>query len=175
MNKRAEIAKIIVALAEYYSRTLSTNQIAMYVEDLIDLEPQQLVDAVKKYRLDPKNEFFPLPVKLKAMIGQASSPDDFARDAASRILAAVSKYGWNNPERARDYVGELGWEIVKRQGGWMNICESLTYDNKGIYQAQWRELAIAVQRSGNRKTNEPPLLPPNGPSNLLSFFKEMPK
>lgn len=177
MNKRAEIAKIIIALGEYYSRVLSENQIAMYVEDLIDLEPQQLIESIKKYRLDPKNEFFPLPVKLKAMIGQAQSPDDLSRDTASKIIAAVSKYGWNNPERARDYIGDLGWEIVKRQGGWMNLCESLTYDNQGIYQAQWRELATSIQRSGMSHQSGGPALPPPDPNRpqLVSFLKDMPK
>lgn len=176
MNQREQISEIIFALGEYYDKNLTQNQIAMYVEDLIDLDATQLVEAIKRYRLDPKNDRFPLPVKLKAMIGQAVSPDDAARDASSRIIAAVAKYGWNNPDRARDYVGELGWEIVKRQGGWMNLCESLTYDNQGMLQAQWRELAVSVQRSGTRTRDTGPSLPsPEDSKKLLSFMRDIPK
>lgn len=177
MNKRADISKIIVALAEYYDKILSAQQIAMYVEDLIELEPQELVDAIKRYRNDPKNERFPLPVKLKAMIGAADSPEDAARDASSRIVAAVSRYGWNNPTQARVYIGGLGWEVVRRQGGWLNVCEMLTYSNQGQYQAQWREIALSIQRSGASSFSGPMLPSPDGPgpNNLLSFFKDMPK
>jgi hypothetical protein len=175
MNKRDQISEIIFALAEYYERQLTENQLAMYVEDLLCLEPEQLIESIKRYRNDPKNDRFPLPVKLKAMIGEAASPDDAARDSASRIIAAVSKYGWNNVEQAKAYIGELGWEVVKRQGGWQTLCESLTYSNMGMLQAQWRELAAGLQRSGAQSPSGPALPSPIGPSNFLNFMKDMPQ
>jgi hypothetical protein len=176
MNKQVELTKILLALAEYYERNLSPSQIAMYVEDLMCLEPEKLIESIKRYRNDPKNDRFPLPVKLKAMIGEAESPDDHARDASSRIVAAVSKYGWNNLEQAKAYIGDLGWEVVKRHGGWQTLCESLTYSNMGMLQAQWRELAASIQRSGATQSSGPALPPPpdNQPK-LTHIFKEMPK
>lgn len=59
-----EITKIVLAFAEYYDKTLSETQIQMFVEDLMGLSPDQLKMAVKKYRMDPANVFFPLPAKL---------------------------------------------------------------------------------------------------------------
>jgi hypothetical protein len=67
----ARIAKTIGALAEYYDKKLTALQIAMYVEDLSALTPEQLNLAVKKYRTDPANVFFPLPAKLIALAEHA--------------------------------------------------------------------------------------------------------
>lgn len=64
----ARIAQIIVGLAEYYGLTISKNQIAMYVQDLISVNPIDLEKAVYLYRNDSKNEKFPIPAKLKAII-----------------------------------------------------------------------------------------------------------
>lgn len=63
-SNREQIAEIVGKLAEYYDKNLSRSQVAMYVEDLISLQPEQLVVAVQRYRRNPQNVFFPLPAKL---------------------------------------------------------------------------------------------------------------
>ena len=65
---RAEIAQQIIGLAEYYDKTLSKNQIQMFVEDLENVDFEQLKFAIKKYRTDPKNVFFPLPAALLGLV-----------------------------------------------------------------------------------------------------------
>jgi len=142
MNLRFEISKIVVGLAEYFEKKLTDTQMAMYVEDLIDVNPTDLMRAVRLYRMDSRNDRFPLPAKLKAMI---QLPDDQrSRDAAARILTAISRIGNYRNQDAKEFIGELGWEIVKLQGGWEETCRSITEDNKGIILAQWRELGISL-------------------------------
>lgn len=160
MNPLDEMATIVIGLAEYYDKELSPAQVAMYVHDLKELDPQELFQAVIRYRNDPKNDRFPLPAKLKAMLIFPDSDDDQARDAASRIIAAISKFGPYQPKQAMEYMGELGWLVVQRQGGWLSVNETLTFQNQGILQAQWRDLALSLmKRSRLGLANRAPSLP----------------
>lgn len=67
-QRRKSVSSVISALAEYYDKKLTETQIAMYVEDLGDLSLADLSEAVKRYRRDPKNSFFPLPAKLREIV-----------------------------------------------------------------------------------------------------------
>lgn len=154
---RREIAKVVINLAEYYEKTLTDNQMEMYIQDLSDIPFPELLRAVELYRQDPKNDRFPLPAKLRAII---QLPDDQkARDGVSRILSAISRIGPYRTKDAQEYIGELGWAVVKLQGGWEETCTSLTNDNRGTLMAQWRELAVSLL---NKKRlgfgDEPPTL-----------------
>lgn len=66
-----EIAAIITALAEYYSKNLSDTQLEMYTQDLSDISPEALKSAAVMYRTNPKNSFFPLPGALREILLQA--------------------------------------------------------------------------------------------------------
>lgn len=173
-----EVGRLIIELAEYYDKQLTANQIDMYVRDLSDIPMQDLYRAVDLYRRDPKNERFPLPAKLRGMI---QLPDDQkARDAVGRILTAISRIGPYRDKDAQDYVGELGWAVVKQQGGWEEVCQTLTNDNKGTLMAQWRELAISLMNKERLGFgNEAPSLgfKPKKPGQLegLAGLIELPK
>lgn len=160
MDQREQIAAIVIALAEYYREPLSEMQLAMYVEDLLELDADQLVAAVIAYRRDPKNDRFPLPARLRSMVLPSENLEADGREAASRIATAVSRIGPYQTDHAREFIGTLGWEVVRRQGGWEETCKALTYDNATTMQAQWRELAIAVgRRSRIGLLDTPPELP----------------
>lgn len=152
MSYRTDVARVVTGLAEYYNKTLTETQLSMYVEDLMDLSPEDLVRACRMYRQDPKHEWFPLPNKIKAML---YLPDDQrARESVARILTAVSRIGPYNSRQAREMIGELGWEVVKLQGGWEEICQTLSDENKGILQAQWRDLAISLVNRNRIRVSE---------------------
>jgi len=155
------ISRILTMLAEYYDKILSKSQLTMYSAHLQDLTTEELQAACSTYTRDPNNKFFPLPAMLRQLIRPVLIGDDEnAREAAGRILASVSKFGHTNTERAREYVGDLGWAVVARQGGWLNVCTMLTEDNVGMLQAQWRELAISLQRRARAGLlDTPPGLP----------------
>lgn len=65
--------------------------------------------------------------------------DDFASEEAMKIIGAISKFGYVNTERAREYLGEKSWEVIKDIGGWQAFCESVTNDNIPVYRAQLRD------------------------------------
>lgn len=86
-------------------------------------------------------------------------PKFVAREAASLILGAISRHGWCNPKEARTYMGELAWKVTEMQGGWAEICESTTNQNKVHLQAQWRDLAEAILAKPAGSFDQPPGLP----------------
>lgn len=176
MEKRVEILKLIAALGEYYDKSLTPTQLAAYSEDLMCLEPAQLGQAILIYRNDPRNDRFPLPVKLKAMIGAAVSPDDEGIQIAGRILSAIASIGPYQVQRAREAIGELGWRVVQAEGGWEALCR-IENDDLPIRKAQWRNLAKSFCE---RQTWSPEAkqLAGNGSAKLLSManlLPEMPK
>ncbi len=165
MDPKADlIGQIIFGLAEYYDKTLTDLQMEMYVEDLMDLDLQELKQAVRLYRNDPKNKFFPLPSALKGML--RPSDDSQAREAVSRIIYSLTHYGdpyghsEDRTNRAKEYIGELGWLVVKRMGGWVHLSQAGEDDIGPIAQAQWRELANSIQtRDRLGMVDQPPMLP----------------
>lgn len=147
---KADIAKIVLGLAEYYDKTLTASQLEMYVEDLSEMQVGELLVAAKKYRIDPNHKFFPLPGQLIAMVAPHIDEKDIANDVTNRIITAVGKYGHSNPGGAEWFVGPLAWEVVQRTGGWRHLCENLNATNEGIYRAQFRDFAIVVGKLAMR-------------------------
>lgn len=146
MSHRHTLTEILLAFGEYYDRALSKAQIAMYVEDLMGLTPDELKTACRLYRQDPKNERFPLPAKLIAIARPQTSAEDIGRETAAKIIECLSKDGHSNADRARSRMGEFGWSIVSRFGGWESFCKETTNDNLPIIRAQIRDLASTMNR-----------------------------
>ena len=174
MNKQAEIMKLVSALGEYYRVPLTPGQVAMYSQDLMCMEPEQLAQAINTYRNDPRSDRFPLPVKLKAMVGLAVNPEDEAVQISGRILGAIASIGPYRVQDAREAIGEIGWQVVQAEGGWQTICEVQT-DDIPIRKAQWRNLAKTFCERNARGTF-PQLPSPGGNSPIkLDFLKRIPE
>lgn len=143
-EKLKQIKKLLIGLAEYFSRELTPGQLAMYADDLVDLDIEKLATAIQLVR--KQNKFFPMPSEIReAAIG---SVRDEALEVASSIAAAMSRYGWNNSERARAFIGPVGWRVVEYEGGWENLCASVQNEEIGTRKAQWREMAAVVIKRG---------------------------
>lgn len=143
---RVEYAKALIALAEYYNRPLTELQIAMYVEDLLVLSLEELNEAILIYRKNPRNTFFPIPSKLIECVRCSGDPESEATEAAARLIGAVSRYGYVNPREASEYIGEIGWSVVNRMGGWRNVCSLVNENNFGTLQSQFKQIALAQIR-----------------------------
>lgn len=146
MNNEENLTSKIIALAAYYRETISTDQLLMYAEDLQCLSFEELSIAIKSYRMNPKNKFFPLPSALIDLVRPFESNEDEGRLAAAKIIGAISKFGWNNPDKAREFIGEVGWNAIQILGGWTALCESTDDDNKSTVSAQLRNLCETVNK-----------------------------
>ena len=107
-----------------------------------------------------KLDHFPSISDLNNELGNGGTTlEEDSREAAARIIAAVSRYGYNNPKEAEEYIGELGWHVVKLSGGWVNVCESLTNSNTPQLSSQYRSLALAQAKKSLSGRTKPPALP----------------
>lgn len=141
-RERNELGLHITNLAMYYGRQINPLVISMFLNDLSDFSYAEILVALRKYRTTPGCNRFPLPNDLVKIMRPTIDNKNQAIEAASRIIEAVGTFGWPNPEQAKSFIGELGWRVVERIGGWKYICENLgTTFNLGTFTAQARDLA----------------------------------
>lgn len=144
-NERNELGLHLTNLAMYYGRQINPNVVGMFLDDLSEFSYAEILIAIRKYRKLPTSVRFPLPNELIKIMRPEIDNKSQAIEAASRIIEAVNVFGWPNPEQAKTYIGELGWRVVERIGGWQYICENLgTTLNLGTFTAQARDLANAT-------------------------------
>lgn len=145
-EEKKRLKTIIVTTGMLFGKEYTDETLLMIVEDLSDLNFHQVSEAYKHCRSDHRRKQAPFPAEIRNMLHPIELDEDEAREAAARIIAGVSKFGWPNQTAAREFIGELGWCVVERQGGWQTICAELTDENVGMLQAQFRELAASMRR-----------------------------
>jgi len=75
--------------------------------------------------------------------GLAMTPED----AWKIVKKAISRFGYDQPARARPAVGQVIWDVIDGLGGWVKVCD--TPDSQSTtFRAQWRE---AWLRASNRR------------------------
>ncbi len=150
MNKFKTVKEAIILTANYYNRTLSEVVLAMYCEDLAETPSEKVVAAYHAWRKNPANTYFPLPSQILGMINPQIDENHVAREIAARINGAAVKFGYTNPEKAREFIGEIGWAIIDRRGGWNYLCSNLgTTIDPTTFEAQIREQAKATVKYGD--------------------------
>jgi hypothetical protein len=136
-----ELIDLIIANAAYYRIKLEDSAIRLHAEDLADLPIEQVRRVYAEIRRDPKIKTMPYPSEIRFRIQPIVSDEDEAREIAATAIGSVVKFGYNNPTEARAAIGEIGWEVIDRLGGWTTFCGGLTDQNLNSYQAQIRDLA----------------------------------
>ncbi len=146
--EKNQLGQIYAATCKAYDKTLESDVLKMQIEDLADLSFDQIAAALMSYRRDEKNTQWPRASKIRAIVNPVQSPDTMANEVASRVRSAIPMFGWPNPQEARAYIGELGWAIVERNGGWQYLCENLGVELSQLtFHAQARDLAKAMIES----------------------------
>lgn len=159
-----ELKKLLIGMAETFGITLSVQRLQIYVDLLSDLPLEVVKSAVHEILRDPSQKFFPLPAVIRERVNPGENPDHEAVEASNRIVEAISRFGFYNPTDAKAFIGELGWLVVQREGGWETLCETVMAPQLPILKAQWRELAKALYGRAKRGAiDSPPELPsPSG-------------
>lgn len=168
----------VLNLAEFYGQNVSENQVLMYAR-VLSREPIAAISAaIEEAVADPAFTRMPLPAAILARARPVESDDTTARTIAAMIISAVSRFGWPNQDRAKEFLGEVGWKVVELQGGWTKLCQTLDESNITTFQAQWRDLALSILRRSKAGTlNTTPVLPQTAKDRILQLavIKEMPK
>lgn len=109
--------------------------------------PEEAAQAAQKYIENAENVRFPIPIhKIMHSLRPPVTDRDQAIVLGSRIVDAISKFGWPNASRAEKYIGPVGWEVIRMRGGWARVCEESNQGNSGMLYAQMRDLAESVLR-----------------------------
>lgn len=139
------LKEAIILTASYYNHPLSAPVLAMYAEELMELPEAEVIEAYRAYRRDPKNRTNPLPAQIKAIVRPSVDPESAAREIAARITTAIRKFGYDRGIEAREFIGEVGWQVVQRQAGWSYLCGvDAPVVDPAIRQAQLRDLALSI-------------------------------
>jgi len=173
-QEKAEVKKLWVILSAYYRQELLDEVILMYTEDVADLPFKMVYEAMHNYRRNPKNRRMPLPSEIREMVEPAHIDDDLiAAEAVARIITAVSKFGNPNSGEAEAYIGSLGWAVVEKQGGWLNICANMQAAEVGIFQAQAKTVAKAQLVLSRLGKNRGPSLPQPIQEKIIELGKDI--
>jgi hypothetical protein len=170
MNDSKAIKRTLLALAEYFDKSLTESQLAMFAHDLSDLNAEAVERAALVYRRDPKNTRFPLPAALRAIIEPQVDESSLAIDLATRICAAISYHGYtwefaNVPGVAPAFapyptfhdalvaeLGEVSAEVVRRFGGWKAIHDAYFDSDRTAFMAQLRDRVLATLKMAKAGT-----------------------
>ena len=122
--------------------TLKVETIELYDQHLGPLGYDRVCTALDRIIVERSSrDPFPSIKEIRMIVDPELDPDQEAMVIASRITGAVARIGPYQSALARNMIGEVGWRIVQSEGGWENICQTLTYENQGTLKAQWRNLA----------------------------------
>lgn len=157
-EQKATLAKMFAVRAELSGSSFSQAAIIQMVEDTSDLDFLRVVDELQKW--GKTETTFPHPAKLRAKVMPEMNQDDNAVMVANLIMKSISMDGYTNPDRAKQRMGSLAWEVVNKFGGWQTLCETTNSDNMGTVRAQLRGLALTTHKQALRgEINEVPSLP----------------
>lgn len=160
-EERVRVGETWLGLAQMYGREIPRAALTLMLNAVDDLDADAILVAFETWAKTSKQNRHPLPADLREIVSPVVDDDTLARDAASRIVQAISKFGWCNSQAAKEFIGELGWHVVGRNGGWSYICENFGLGlDPGVFQAQARELAKSqsmLAKAG--KLDTPPALP----------------
>ena len=145
---KQEIFKALSVLSLLKNDTSSKERLQIYCA-LLDKYPIQSIKfAISKLAVESR--FFPDVSEIIKIINPPVDADQVSIEIADRIISAISDFGWCNPSKARDYIGDIGWEVVQRMGGWVNISK-IEISHVNMLRSQIRISAKAAVNSGEVK------------------------
>lgn len=159
-DERKRIAGRLASLGLIYDKPPKPAMLSMVLDALDDLPAFQvdafLADWIKTSKLGR----LPYPAEIRAGVKPQDDDESSARLAAMRMIGAIRKYGWTDPEGAKAYVGEVGWALVRTLGGWSRFCEAMHDRDIPNLTAQYREACRSLMSAARNGTLDvPPALP----------------
>lgn len=145
-QEKKDLAKQIAQTAFWYGLEMSAERLSLILNHWMatNISPHLLIDAYKRFTEVSKFNRFPTPAEIYGMIDPELSVEDEANLIATKIRQAISRCGYADPEGARKFIGDVGWNIVIRFGGWLYICENHgELLNPSTFHAQCRDVAKA--------------------------------
>jgi hypothetical protein len=179
----ADFHHLLNVFAHNSKTPLSQMLIAIYDKAMEPYGYERAVAAMNILIMECRSWQMPTPHQIVEKINNKPSRISEANEVAGRIMQAISDYGYTRGSEAHDFIGDLGWQVVRRFGGWTSLCcdMGLTLDPSSS-RAQMRDIALALMDiNDHRSIEEAPKLTHSGDKKLdtavklLATSKEMPK
>jgi hypothetical protein len=155
-EEREQFAKSLILTCRCFDKEISIDLVQLFMCDLEDLPFNLTMQGLSMYRLDKKNRTWPRIGDLRAYADP--SPIDSreqASEIAQKCFGAIRKFGWTKSQEAREFIGEEGWEVIQRRGGWQAHCESTLEREVPILTAQFRDsLVPLIDKAKREKEND---------------------
>jgi hypothetical protein len=148
MNPSQAIKESLIALATIAGKELNAVALNAYVDAMSDLDPNDVLRALKDWLRTGKG--FPYPADIRAKVMPELDDEDDAQDIANTVIKCISTCGYTNQDRAEEQIGPRGWVVVQRMGGWKHLCETTTHQNEGFLRAQIRDYAQTISKKLRR-------------------------
>lgn len=144
-HEKNKIAEEWLYIAMLYEKELPAHFLNKMIDEIKDLSADNVLKALKAFRTNNKNKTWPRPSDIRALINPSLSVETQANQIARMIPEAISKFGWPNPDEAKAYIGEIGWQIVQSKGGWVDVCNYHGNEwDVGTFHAQARDTAKSI-------------------------------
>jgi len=149
--------KRLEVLANLTGATLTKDIVALYDRGLRSLGYDALCGAVEEViKTRRSRDPFPSIADIAKILRPREEDRDLAIEAAGRVIQAIGKFGTYQADEARQWIGEIGWYVVERAGGWSTLC-ARPESEREICRAQYRDLALsAINRHKAGTLNLPP-------------------
>jgi hypothetical protein len=145
-----EFKSLMIIICDLTGKRMSETLFTIYTEALEPIGLEIVNQTLKKYILIGK---FPSIVDIQKDLGvptfEPLSSEEVARNDLTVLMEAARKDGWNNPQRAKERMGEKTWAYVQACGGWVTFLESIEGDNQPAIMAQLRESLKAFKHKEN--------------------------
>lgn len=152
-EERDFLAKKLINLALFYGKyDLTKNAVMQFINVLETFYNKSCIDyenALNNYCADSLNKYFPSPSQLKQYLIPNPSSRDQAQEIAQRCFGAIKKFGYTKPGQAKEYIGDLGWKLIERRGGWYFHCTETNNSDIPILTAQFRDILQVYVIQGN--------------------------
>lgn len=162
MTERQKIQQAILVLAETMGKQLSPAALKLFTDALGAVTAKQVEESILQHMRGPNGRFWPSPGDLLTHIHRYQSVPQAANECVSRVLEAVSRFGYVDPKGAREFLGEAVWSALPGEIGWRDFCTSGEHVSQSTARAQLRD-RIAAQLQKEFPTGQVALPPPGKP------------
>jgi hypothetical protein len=167
-EQETTLLELLVATSAFFARELPDISLRMYAKILMEHEPDFVFEAMRNVMRDPKIRQMPTPAQILETVKPVITPTDDARDVAALLGKACRKKGdlWSAgffqdgrahfegggkmhntfEEAVIAEVGEVGFEVIRRIGGWGSFYTLWNNTTDSHFMAQMRDLAETVSK-----------------------------
>lgn len=172
MNPELEFHKLLNVFAHNSKTQLSQEFISIYDSAVEPFGYERAVAALKILIMECKSWQMPTPQSIIDKINKRPSRVSEANEISGRIMQAIPDFGYTRGSEAREFIGELGWMVVKRFGGWSSLCCDMGLTlNPSTARAQMRDIALGIMDISDHRDISEPLQIENQDKRLESAVK----